>query len=146
MSDRVWKRILIVTALLLALRVPALAQLQTGNLYGTVLAPDGAPLAGVTVTLNGAGAPQTQTTDAQGKFHFLGLPPGAYSVQAEPEGMATLRHDNIVVNVGHNTDVALDMQIRETDTVTVVGDQPPMLDTHRITIGNMVTAAELRSI
>ena len=146
MSDRVWKRILIVTALLLALRVPALAQLQTGNLYGTVLAPDGAPLAGVTVTLNGAGAPQTQTTDAQGKFHFLGLPPGAYSVQAELEGMATLRHDGLVVNVGHNTDVALDMQIRETDTVTVVGDQPPMLDTHRITIGNMVTAAELRSI
>jgi len=107
MRDRVWRTFLAVTALLLALGVPALAQLQTGNLYGTVLDPGGAPLPGVTVTLTGSGASQSQVTDAQGKFRFPGLPPGTYSVQADLDGFAPIRHDNLVVNVGHNTDDGL---------------------------------------
>jgi hypothetical protein len=142
----VWQRILTVTALLLALGVPALAQLQTGNLYGTVMGPDGAPLPGVAVTLSGAGAPQIQVTDAQGKFHFLGLPPGTYSAQADLEGFSPARHENLVVNVGRNTDVALEMRLTDAEQVDVVGLESPLLDTHRISTGNSVPFVELSSI
>jgi len=146
MRNRVWRKFLAVTALLLALGVPALAQLQTGNLYGTVLDPGGTPLPGVTVTLTGSGVTQNQATDAQGKFRFPGLPPGTYSVQADLDGFAPVRHDNLVVNVGHNTDVALDLQVKETDTLIVVGDRPPQLDERAFKPGNTVTFAELESV
>ncbi len=47
------------------------AQLQTGNLYGTVEDDQGAPLPGATVTLTGGAHPQVQVTDAQGQFRFV---------------------------------------------------------------------------
>ena len=58
----------------------------TGNLYGTALDTQGNSLPGVTVTLTGPGAAQTRTTDAKGDFHFLGLSPGDYSVDARAGG------------------------------------------------------------
>ena len=67
------KRALYLAVLLLVLALPALAQVQSGNIYGSVLSgADKTPLPGVTVTLTGAGAPQVQATDTQGKFRFLG--------------------------------------------------------------------------
>jgi hypothetical protein len=39
------------------------AQLQTGNLFGTVATDQGEALPSVTVTLSGGGAPQVQVTD-----------------------------------------------------------------------------------
>src|SRR5207244_6998967 len=68
----------IIAALCLSLiAVSGFAQgVQTGNIYGKVQAKDGSVLPGVTVTLSGAGAPQTTVSDAQGNFRFIGLSPG----------------------------------------------------------------------
>jgi hypothetical protein len=132
-----------ITALLLALGVTAHAQLQTGNLFGTVSGPDGAPMPGVTVTLAGGGAPVAQPTDAQGRFRFPGLPPGSYELTAELEGFATARQAGVIVGIGHNTDISLEIGV--TETVNVVGDSP-LLDTHRISVGNSVSQTELLKI
>src|SRR3954453_18796545 len=81
------KRAFYLATLLLVLAVPALAQVQSGNIYGTVASgAERSPIPGVTVILTGAGAPAFQITDAQGKFHFLGLSPGSYALKAELEG------------------------------------------------------------
>jgi hypothetical protein len=141
-----WKKALTITALLLALGAPALAQLQTGNLYGTIHNLDGTPLPGVTVTLTGGGAPQVQATDAQGKFRFPGLAPGAYSVEAQLQEFGTVRQNDLVINVGHNTDVQLEMRQVAEDFVDVVGERAPMLDQHKFSPGETVSAVELRSI
>src|SRR3954452_6350431 len=102
-SINLWGRIVAVAALLLlAVGGTAFAQLQTGNVYGTVTDDKGAALPGVTVTLSGNGAPQLQVTNAQGQFHFLGLSPGAYDAKAELEGFSSVDYPNIVVNVGRN--------------------------------------------
>jgi hypothetical protein len=132
-----------ITALLLALGVPAHAQLQTGNLFGTVSGPDGAPMPGVTVTLSGGGAPLVQPTDAQGRFRFPGLPPGSYELTAELEGFASAHQAGVIVGVGHNTDISLEIGV--TETVNVVGESP-LLDTHRISVGNSVSQTELLKI
>jgi hypothetical protein len=143
---RVCKTVLTATALLLALRVPALAQLQTGNLYGTIHDPNGAPVPGVTVTLTGGGAPQATTTDAQGKFRFPGLPPGAYSLETTLQGFGTVRQNGLVINVGRNTDVPLEIVPTAEDVVNVVGDRPQMLDRHKISVGDTMSGVELKSI
>lgn len=137
------KRAVSLAVLLLLLAVPAMAQLQSGNLYGTVVGPDGTPIPGVTVTLTGVGAPQTTLTDEQGQFRFLGLSPGLYTVENQLEGFAPARQENIEVNVGRNTEVKLTPLV-EGHVIEVTGS--PLLDTRRPAPGQTVTLTELQRI
>jgi hypothetical protein len=133
-------------ALLLLLAMPALAQLQSGNLFGTVKSPTGETLPGVTVTLTGGGAPQVQVTDAQGRFRFPGLAPGSnYAVKAELQGFSPLESSGITVNVGRNTDIELTLSAQVEDVINVVAESP-LLDTRRISTGTTVTNADLERI
>ncbi|WP_031388477.1 carboxypeptidase-like regulatory domain-containing protein [Desulfonatronum thiodismutans] len=104
-------RITLVSIVLLVmafLPVTPFAQLQAGNLYGTVLfEEDPLPLPGVMITLQGQGAPQVQITNDQGHFRFLDLPAGVYSLVARLEGFSTIQYANIVINIGRNTQIEI---------------------------------------
>jgi hypothetical protein len=100
-----WIGALVLAAMVLSVSREADAQLQTGNLYGTVTDEAAAVLPGVAVTLRGIGAPQVQMTDAQGQFRFPGLAPGSYTLEAELEGYSTAEYPNISVSVGINTTI-----------------------------------------
>ena len=138
------KRALSLAVLLLSLAAPTLAQVQSGNVYGTVVSDsDRSPLPGVTVTLTGAGAPQAQATDAQGKFRFLGLSPGSYAVKAEIEGFAPVEKTGVSVNIGRNTNVEILQPAIQGDIVNVVVDRSPLLDPHKQGSTQIVTLADL---
>src|SRR5688572_18783342 len=95
-------------ALIVALMaLNALAQVQTGSLFGTVVGNDGAILPGVTVTLTGVGAPQTTVSDAQGRFRFPNLSPGTYAVKAELAGYGTASRSGIGVRIGGSPDISM---------------------------------------
>jgi Carboxypeptidase regulatory-like domain len=118
------KRALYLAVLLLVLALPALAQVQSGNIYGTVLSSgDKSPLPGVTVTLTGVGAPLVQTTDAQGKFRFVGLSPGSYVLESEIEGFSPVRQDEVTVNIGRNTQVEILQTPAAIDTINVIAER-----------------------
>ncbi len=138
------KRAFLSLALLLLLAAPALAQLQSGNLYGTTVGPDRQPMPGVTVVLTGAGAPLTQVSDANGKFRFPGLAPGTYTVETSLQGFAPTRRENIEINIGRNTEVDLPLQI--SDIITIVAEKAPILDTRRPGPGQTVTLEDLERI
>jgi hypothetical protein len=107
---RLFRRVIApVTLALLLFTTSALAQLQTGNLYGEITDNQGAALPGVTVTVMGGPAPQVEITDAEGRFRFMGLTPGHYEVQAELEGFSTFVDRNVPITVGRNTSLALTM-------------------------------------
>src|SRR5687768_11897435 len=95
----------VLTVLLLSAAVPAAAQLQTGDLYGTVKGADGGPLPGVTITLEGIGSPKVQVTEADGQFRFLGLYPGSYKLTAELQGFSTLEYPDIGIRVGGKSEI-----------------------------------------
>lgn len=97
------------TVALLLFGTSALAQLQTGNLFGEITDNQGAALPGVTVTVMGGPAPQVEITDAEGRFRFMGLTPGRYELQAELEGFSTFVDPNVPITVGRNTSLALTM-------------------------------------
>jgi hypothetical protein len=137
------KRALSFALLLLVLALPALAQIQSGNLYGTTAGPDGQPMPGVTVTLTGIGAPQTTVSDDQGKFRFLGLSPGSYTLESQLEGFEPDRRENVEVNVGRNTDVTLSPRMG--DIVDVVAEVP-LIDTRRTGRSETVTLSDLEKI
>ncbi|MFL6196195.1 MAG: carboxypeptidase regulatory-like domain-containing protein [Thermoanaerobaculia bacterium] len=145
-SINLWGRIVAVAALLLlAVGGTAFAQLQSGNLYGTVTDDKGAALPGVTVTLSGGGAPQVQVTNAQGQFRFLGLGPGSYDLKAELEGFSTIDYPNIVINIGRNTSIEVKLSPAVEDVITVTAESP-LLDERRISTGATVSQTELEKI
>lgn len=129
----------------LALAGPAAAQLQTGDLYGTVVGADGQPLPGVTVTLLGPGSPAVQVTDQTGKFRFLGLYPGTYKLTAEMEGFSTLEYPDIGVRVGGNTALEVTLSAAVEDVITVTGESP-LIDERQVNRGANVAAVELDKV
>ncbi len=129
----------------LALAAPAAAQLQYGDLYGTVSDQDGQPLPGVTVTVTGVGAPRTQTTDDTGGFRFLNLSPGVYALEAKLDGYSTVEYPDVSVELGgkKNLQIELSSSIRETITVT---GEAPLLDERQVNRGAVVPARDLDSV
>lgn len=123
-SNNLWRRIAVAALMLLVASGTAFAQLQTGNLYGTVKDDQGAALPGVTVSLTGGGAPQVQVTNAQGQFRFLGLGPGSYALKAELEGFSTIDYPNISINVGRNTEIEVTLSAAVEDVITVTAESP----------------------
>jgi len=145
-SSKFWGRAVVVAALLLLVGgTAAFAQLQSGNLYGSVVDDKGAALPGVTVTLTGAGAPQVQVTNAQGQFRFLGLPPGTFHLSAQLEGFSSVEYPNINIAVGRNTTIEVTLQPAIEETITVTTESP-LLDERKISTGSTVTQTELEKI
>jgi hypothetical protein len=137
----------LITTLLVSLMmtISAFAQLQTGNIFGTVTAVDGSALPGVTVTLSGGGAPQTAVTDSTGHFRFISLSPTTYSVKAELAGYGTATRNGISVNIGSNAEVEMKLTQSLTDVIVVTADVP-LLDTRKTGTGTDVPRLELEKI
>lgn len=112
--------------------MPAQAQLQTGNIAGTVQDSSGAVIPGVTVTLmnpNVIGGNQTAITDERGQYRFSRLVPATYTIKAELTGFQTAQRAGIVVNAEVTVRGDITLQVGNVaDTVTVTGEAP-LLDT-----------------
>jgi len=123
----------------------AFAQYQTGNIYGKVQAKDGSALPGVTVTLTGVGAPQTNVTDALGNFRFINLAPGTYSIKAELAGYGTATRVGLTARVGQSADVTMTMNPAVAESITVTAEAP-LLDQRKTGTSTNVPRVELEKI
>ncbi len=132
-------------ALLFASSAVLFAQAQSGNVYGTVKDEKSQPLPGVTMTMTGGGAPAVTTTDAQGLFRYLGLPPGTYKLQGTLEGFSPVVYEQVVVSVGRNTTLELTMNQAVSETITITAESP-LLDTRKVSTGATVNQTELEKI
>ncbi|HWW60187.1 MAG TPA: TonB-dependent receptor, partial [Thermoanaerobaculia bacterium] len=133
------------TLLVSLMAVSAFAQLQSGNIYGRVMAKDGSLLPGVTVTLTGQGAPQTFITDASGDFRFLALSPGTYALKAELAGFGPVARTGINVSIGQNADIPLTLSPSASEAITVTAEAP-LIDTRKTGTGAVATRVELEQI
>jgi hypothetical protein len=123
----------------------AFAQFQTGNIYGKVQAKDGSVLPGVTVTLTGVGAPQTNVTDGQGLFRFINLSPGAYTLKADLSGYGVAIRSGVRVAVGQSADVTIMMNPSVAESITVTAEAP-LLDARKAGTGTSVSRVEMEKI
>lgn len=140
-----WLRATMVALLTALLAVSAFGQAQTGNIFGTVVGNDGSPLPGVTVTLTGVGAPLTTVTDENGRFRFINLSPGTYSIRAELAGLGEAVRSGVAVNIGRNSEVTLTLNPQVAQTITVTAEAP-LLDVRRTGTGATVTDVELETV
>jgi hypothetical protein len=132
-------------ALLLAAAIPALAQLQTGDIYVKVQDEKSQPLPGATVTVTGIGAPRVETANAEGDVRFLGLHPGKYGVKGELEGFSSVDYPDITVSLGGKAQVVLTLSSSIKETITVTADAP-LLDERKATRGAVISTKDLANI
>src|SRR5574341_1837201 len=125
-SKSVFLRFLVVVAVL-ALSLTAVAQIQFGQLTGTVLDPQGAAISGATVkaTSLATNVVHTSTTTDTGAYTLKELPPGPYKMVVEKQGFKTASQATFTVNAGviHRVDYKLTVGER-TEVVEVIGTAP----------------------
>ena len=141
------------TAMLAALALvlgasSALAQSQTGEIFGKVTDESGAVLPGVTVTLTGPSLlqPQVATTSETGSFQFPRLNVGTYNVKFDLTGFKTVIKENIQVTVNFSANVSTQLGVSAVqETVTVTGESP-VVDTRQTGTKQTFTLEQLQSI
>ena len=110
------------------------AQTVNGTIKGQVTDPNGLILPGVTVLLEGSGlqGQKSATSDTEGNYVFLGLPPGTYTIQVKGAGFKTLRRPDLALRAGQTLmlDLALVVgEVAETVEIKSNGENTPILDT-----------------
>jgi outer membrane receptor protein involved in Fe transport len=140
-------RFLVLSLFVLCFAMGAFAQTSTtGSIEGTVTDPNGAAVPGATVTVTGTNliTPQNVTTDDQGRFRVLQLPPGRYTVSiAEGHGFAKYEKGNIEVNLSRTSsvDARLDL-LGATASVTVSDTSGAAVDVTNNTSGTNVSSEQ----
>ena len=107
---------------LFLLTILASAQnISTAQLSGDLRDPQGAvvPNATIIITDPSKGFSRMATTDGQGNFELLLLPPGSYTVTASSPGFSKLVEQNVVLTTGEEAVLPLVLAIGGSETVTV---------------------------
>src|SRR6201981_941917 len=124
-------RIAIVLGFLL-LSVRLLSQdASTGAIRGTVLDPDGRPIAQATVAIVSAasGMSRSALTDGEGRFAMELLPPGDYFSRAEGQGISPPETTQTHIDVGGAVELAFRLSLAGASESVTVSGAPPLVET-----------------
>ena len=127
------------------------AQAVTGNLEGRTIAVTGQPLPDIEVNVRGPSLQgvRRSTSDRRGRFVFLALPSGTYSVELRGVGYTPLRLADVSVRVGSTTTletVALERrEAVQLETVTISGARP-LIDVNSAATATTLDSGFFRSL
>ncbi len=115
----------------------------SGKIVGTILDNNGAPLAGVNVYLEGSeiGA----STNADGYYAILNIPPGLYTMKVTYIGFTTVTVENIFVSIDLTTyqDLILQPEVLSTGEDIVVVAERPLLNQDEFSSKHIVSSEEM---
>src|SRR4051812_16654528 len=112
---------------LVFLSMGAVAQdITSGTIQGTVSDEQGAVVAGATVeAVNSAtNFSKSFTTESDGRFTFLSMPPGRYVVTATKPGFAKLIQENLELTVGRLINLDLGLKVSGVSGEVTVSTSP----------------------
>src|SRR5687768_11117443 len=133
--EMTFRKTLFASMLVLAMgTTAAVAQQQTGEIYGRAMDNSGAVLPGATVTVAGPALiqPRVAVTSEAGTYRVPELPIGTYSVTFELAGFRTMAMQDIRVTIGFRAQVNGQLELSTVqETVTVTGASP-LVDTREV--------------
>lgn len=122
----------------------------TAELRGRVLDPNGAAVPGATITAtnDSKGTTRSVTTDSEGNFVILSLPPSTYTVKVEGSGFATKTYNNVTLEVGQQSALDVDLSLGQTGAVVDVlaGGEEQLVDTERTQQSTVISGRQLNSL
>lgn len=127
----------------------AQAQVSTSDLVGTVVDPNGAVVAGATVSARNISTGFSRTTQSapDGTYSLIGLPPGEYDVTAEAATFNKVSISPVKLLVGQRADLTIKMQIGAQDiVVNVSGDSVDLVEVGRTNVSNTIDSARIENL
>ncbi len=105
-------------------------QITTGVIQGVVTDQTGAIVPGANVEVKNVETNFTKnlSTDEDGRFVFLQLPPGSYTLTAAKQGFATIVQESFPLTVGQAISLDLSMKVSDVEERVTV-DAIPTIDT-----------------
>jgi hypothetical protein len=126
----------------------ASAQIDTGNISGTIRDSSGAVLqrAVVTIVNSGTSATASVLTDDNGFYSAPALRPGIYEVTASLAGFQTARRPNLQVRVQDRLAIDFELAVASSDTVVNVVEAAPLLESQSTSLGHVVEERTIRDL
>ncbi|MEZ5428501.1 MAG: TonB-dependent receptor [Pyrinomonadaceae bacterium] len=121
----------------------------TAELRGRVLDPNGDVIPGavVTATNNAKGISRTATADGSGNYVILSLPPSTYTVKVEAEGFAAKTINNVVLEVGQQSTLDVNLSLGEIGAVVdVLAGEQQLVETERTQQSTVISAKQLNNL
>ncbi len=139
MYSRIAIRAVLVLALVSSLVIPAASQV-TGNITGYVRDPSGAAIPNVTISAKMIEQQTTRTitTDTDGFYTFIALPPGKYDLTFEAGGFQKQVRTGIELSVKQNLRVDAELTLGSVETQVTVGAEAPLVDTVSPTLSGLI--------
>lgn len=141
------------------LTINVFGQETTGSIEGFVKDSAGAVVPNITVTIStaksaasgttttgtGTGFRRSLTTNAEGFFRLLQIPPGTYDViTTESSGFGEARYENVTVAIGQNTQLEIVVNpAGSSNTVNVAVSDAPPVDTTNSAIQTTINAQKI---
>ncbi len=121
------------------------------TISGKVTDQTGAIIVGATVTatLTATGLERTVTTDGNGRYRIIELPPGTYSVKTEYTGFGVQTKTDLVTLSGQSVNLDFSLvpgDVLAEQSVTIDDDDAPLVDTTRTVVGGTITQREIEEL
>jgi hypothetical protein len=118
----------------------ALMAQTSASITGVVQDSSGAviPKASITLTNTDTGATHSDTANQDGRYNFLDLVPGTYSVKASAPGFGASVHSNIVLQVQQAGEENFILQPGNVSSTVEVNSTALQLDTQDATVGQVI--------
>ncbi len=147
MKMRIFTMSLLTLCLALFTMSGAMAQSSTtGSIEGTITDPSGGVVPNATVTVSGSNliSPQTATTDDQGHYRVLNLPPGRYTVVVGAiSGFGEATKENVEVNLSKTSSADVQVSIAgQSASVTITDTSGAAVDVSQNTSGTNVSSEQ----
>jgi outer membrane receptor protein involved in Fe transport len=144
-------RLCVLAAFILTLSIGALAQSQatTGNIEGRVLDPQGAAVPGIAVTATNqeTGYAKTATTDDEGNYRLILLPPGKYKVTTSGgQGFAGATYENVTVTIGGQSPLEIQLSVSGTNVIIDVAAEGQIVETTRTSVASTVNERAIQNL
>jgi hypothetical protein len=127
----------------------AQAQATAADLSGTVVDPNGAVVAGATVTARNlaTGINRTVSANDSGEYQMIGLPPGEYEVTTEASGFKKTVISPVKLTVGQSAELAVKLEIgAQNVVVNISGDDAELVETTKTNISTTIDQQRIANL
>jgi len=140
----------LVCALVFWTSAPAWAQgaVNYASLVGDVADKTGAALPGATVSVvnKATNLSRTVTTDANGHFAVLQVPPGTYSVSVEQKSFQKAAIEDVQLDIGATRTLKITLNVGQTTETIEVSAEAATVQTGQSEVSDIIQTEQLRDL
>ncbi len=141
-------RLVLLLTLLICGSTMALAQVNTGDITGSVTDPTGAIVPKATVTIENLATHEkrTQQSNDAGSYTFTFLQPGHYSVSVKASGFKGYTVPDLAIQGGDHARADASMQVGEQSQTVEVTGQTPLLQADSATVSTTIAEQSVQDL